>query len=320
LRPRIRSLASAAAGALAAAVLSVANPAHAVAATSCDPARPSVQAFYGPAASEIYDSAFRNGFAIPNLSKGYVPQGMTTWHLPNGSSLIIIGEFKKGHVSYLVAVDPDTGHTYGTVKIKQAHLGGIAIVGNWLFAQDAPGTLHEKVRKYDMGTLARAFLKSHQTHTNQYVKQNGGLQSVYWASFMTSYGGHLFAGHHGINDVDMVEYAVSSAGVLRQVAVYQSPQLTDGVVVTADRFIFISHKDTANTFGTMTVTSRTRYLRDAPIRCFAMPNLGEGAVLDHGSVYTIFESGANGSHPTSANRIKYVHKAPYSVLSQLLGQ
>jgi hypothetical protein len=313
-------LASAVAGALAAAAISVANPASAATATSCDPARPSVQAFYGPAASQVYDSVFQNAFAIPNLSKGYTPQGMTSWALPNGSSLIIIGEYKKGHVSYLVAVDPTTGHTYGTVKIGEAHLGGIAVVGNWLFAQDKPGTLHEKVRKYDMNKLARAFLKSHETGTNQYVKRTGGLQKVYWASFMSSYGGHLYAGHHGINDVDMVEYAVSSTGKLKQVAVYQSPQLTDGVVVTADRFIFVSHKDTANTFGTMTITSRTRHLGDRPIHCFAMPNLGEGSVLDHGSVYTIYESGTGGNHATSADRITYVHKASYSALSRLLGQ
>ena len=320
LRPRIRSLASAAAGALAAAVISVANPAHAAAATSCDPARPSVQAFYGPAASEIYDNVFQNAFGIPNLSKGYIPQGMTTWPLPNGSSLLIIGEYKPGHVSYLVAVDPSTGRTYGTVKISEAHLGGIAVVGNWLFVQDKPGTNHEKVRKYDMRTLAKAFLQSHNTGTNVYVRKSGGLQSVYWASFMSSYGGHLYAGHHGINDTNMVEYSVSSKGVLKQVHVYQSPQLTDGVVVTADRFIFVSHNDTNNSFGTMTITYRTARLSDRPIRCFAMPNLGEGAVLDHGVVFTVFESGAAGNHSTAADRITYVHAASYTLLSQLLGQ
>lgn len=319
MRPRIKSLASAAAGALAAAVLSVANPAHAAAATSCDPPRPSVRAFYGPAASEMYDNIFQNAFATPNLSKGYTPQGMTTWPLPNGSSLLIIGEYKPGHVSYLVAVDPATGHTYGTVKISEAHLGGIAVVGKWLFAQDKPGTNHEKVRKYSMGDLAAAFLKSHQTGINQYVKKSGGLQSVYWASFMSSYGGHLYAGHHGINDVNMVEYSVSSTGVLKQVHVYQSPKYTDGVVVTADRFIFISHSVANRSFGTMTITKRTAHLSDKPIRCFAMPNLGEGAVLDHGAVYTAYESGSPGNHPTSADRIKYVHGASYTFLSQLLG-
>jgi hypothetical protein len=321
LSRRRRSFASVLAGGLAAAVLSITAPTHAAAAvvlTGCDPARPSVQAFYGPAASEIYDNVFQNAFSTPNLSKGYTPQGMTSWSLPNGSSLIIIGEYRKGYDSYLVAVDPSTGHTYGTVKVAEAHLGGIAIVGNWLFAQDKPGLNHEKVRKYDMTKLAKAFLKSHNTGTNPYVGKTGALQPVYWASFMSSYGGHLYAGHHGINDTNMIEYTVSKKGVLKQKHVYQAPQLTDGVVVTGSRFIFVSHNDTNNSFGTMTITEHSAHLSDQPIRCFAMPNLGEGAVLDHGVVYTAFESGSAGSHSSSADKIKYVHGASYTFLSQLL--
>lgn len=319
MRPRrIKSLAGAVAGGLAAAALSLASPTHAAAATTCDAARPSLQSFYGPAASALYDSLFHNAFAIPHLSAGYTPQGMTTWPLPNGSSLLIIGEFKKKHDSQLIAVDPTTGKTYGTVKIAEAHLGGIAIVGNWLFVQDKPNTNHEKVRKYSMTKLAKAFLTSHNTGVYPYVGKTGPLQPVYWASFMTSYGGHLYTGHHGINDVNMVEYAVSSAGQLRQVHVYQSPQLTDGVVVTANRFIFISHTDSPSAFGTMTVTGRNAHLSDGPVRCFAMPNLGEGSVLDNGLVYTVFESGANGTHSSAADRVKYVHAASYSLLSQLL--
>jgi hypothetical protein len=135
---------------------------------------------------------------------------------------------------------------------------------------------------------------------------------------MSSYGGRLYAGHHGINDVLMYEYSVDSTGTLHKKHTYESPPLTDGVVVTADRFIFISHTDAPATWGTMTVTGRNARLSDGPIRCFAMPNLGEGTVLDHGTVYTVFESGAKGSHPTAADLIKYVHAAPYSSLSQLL--
>jgi hypothetical protein len=319
-RRRIRSVASALAGGLAAAVLSIASPTHAAAAASysCDAPRPSVDAFYGPAASAIYDNVFHNGFSIPNLSKGYTPQGMTTWNLPNGSSLIIIGEYKKGYDSYLVAVDPSTGHSYGTVKVAEAHLGGIAIVKNWLFVQDKPNTKGEKVRKYDMNKIAKALLKSHQTGTNPYVGKTGSLQKVYWASFMSSYGGHLYAGHHGINDVSMYEYSVSSKGKLKKVHVYQAPQLTDGVVVTADRFIFVSHGQTGEGYGRMTVAKRSAHLSSSSVRCFAMPNLGEGTVLDHGTVYTIFESGSSANHTGAADHIKSVHAASFTFLSQLL--
>ena len=313
-----RTIAAALAGGIIAAVLGIADPAHAAAATRCDPARPTVEAFYGAAASEIYDNAFQNAFSIPNLSKGYTPQGMTTWPLPNGSSLIIVGEYRTGYPSYLVAVDPSTGHTYGTVKVAEARLGGIAVVGKWLFAQDKPNTNGEKVRKYDMGKLARAFLKSHQTGTNPYVGRTGALQKVYWASFMSSYGGHLFTGHHGINKRSMYEYSVDADGTLHKKHVYEAPKLTDGVVVTADRFIFVSHGSSGNGFGIMTVAARSAHLSDHPLRCFAMPDLGEGAVLDHGTVYTAYESGSSANHSTVADHISYVHGAAYTLLSQLL--
>jgi hypothetical protein len=318
LRRPGRTIAGAIAGGIIAAVLGIANPVHASAAAGCDAPRPTVDAFYGPAASSVYDSVSDTAFGIPNLSKGYTPQGMTIWNLPNGSSLMIIGEYRTGYDSYLVAVDPGTGHAYGTVKVAEAHLGGIAIVGNWLFAQDKPNINGEKVRKYDMGKLAKAFLKSHQTGTNPFVGKTGKLQKVYWASFMSSYGGHLYAGHHGINDVSMYEYSVSSAGTLKKVHVYEAPQLTDGVVVTADRFIFISHGAVGDGYGIMTVAARSAHLSDRPYRCFAMPNLGEGAVLNNGVVFTVFESASSANHTAAADHIKYLHAASYSQLSQLL--
>lgn len=318
MRRRGRSIAATIAGGVIAAVLGIANPVHAAAAASCDPARPTVQAFYGAAASAIYDNSFDNAFAIPNLAQGYTPQGMTTWALPNGSSLIIIGEYRTGYRSLLVAVDPATGDTYGTVQVAEGHLGGIAIVGKWLFAQDKPNTNGEKVRKYDMGTLAQYFLQSHNAGTAPYVGKTGGLQKVYWASFMSSYGGHLYTGHHGINKRSMYEYSVDADGTLHKKHVYEAPKLTDGVVVTADRFIFVSHGSSGNGFGIMTVAARSAHLSDHPLRCFAMPDLGEGAVLDHGTVYTAYESGSSANHSTVADHIANVHGAAYTLLSQLL--
>jgi hypothetical protein len=78
----------------------------------------------------------------------------------------------------------------------------------------------------------------------------------------------------------MYEYSVSSKGKLKKVHVYQAPQLTDGVVVTADRFIFVSHGQTGEGYGRMTVAKRAAHLSSSSVRCFAMPNLGEGTVLD----------------------------------------
>jgi len=289
----------------------------------CDPARPAAKSFYGSAASAIYDAVFQRSFATPDLSAGYTPQGMTAWQQPDGSSLIVLGEFRNGHNSRLVALDPGSGRTYGTVEVAPSHLGGIAIVGNWLFAQDKPREGGEQVRKYAMSSLAAAFAASHASggRTMPFVARTGALQNVYYASFLTSYGGSLWAGHHGIDASKMFEYRVDPNGTLHQVGGgYQVPKFTDGVVVTEDRFIFVSHAPagTSRGFGTMTVAVRSANLSDFPRRCFAMPNLGEGATLVDGIVYTVFESGTPKSHPASANRIPYLHRADYSALAELL--
>jgi hypothetical protein len=289
----------------------------------CDPARPAATAFYGSAASAIYDAVFSRAFAAPGLSAGYTPQGMTEWRAPDGRSLIVIGEFRKGHNSRLVAVDPDTGRTYGTVEVAPAHLGGVAIVGDWLFAQDKPRDGGEQVRKYAMSTLSAAFAASAASggRTMPFVARTGALQDVYYASFLSSFGGSLWAGHHGINETKMFEYRVGPDGTLRQVGgAYQVPKFTDGVVVSADRFIFVSHAPagTSRGFGTMTVAVRSANLSDHPRRCFAMPNLGEGTTLVGGRVYTVFESGTPKAHPASANRIPYLHRADYRALAGLL--
>lgn len=289
---------------------------------TCDAARPSVQAFYGAAASLIYDNTFQVSAGIPNIAAGYVPQGMTSW-TRNGQTLLILGEFKDGQKSRLIAVDPHTGGIYGQVLVAPSHLGGIAIVGDWLFAQDQENAKAENVRKYRMSTLAAAFDTSHASgqRTKPYVGRSGALQKLnYWASFMTSDGSYLWAGHHGVDDRNMYRYSVESDGTLNRVGGgYEAPRYTDGVVVTPDRFIFVSHSrpDVPKGFGTMTVAARSAQL-SANRRCFAMPNLGEGAVLIDGIVYTVFESGVPGSRSPSADHIPYLHRAAYAQLSGLL--
>jgi hypothetical protein len=310
--------------ALTAATVGLVGPVdRAGAATStaaCDPARPSVAAFYGPSAGVVYDRTFTRSVSIPNVAADWTPQGMTSWQ-HNGQDLIIIGEFKKGQRSRLVAQDPRTGRIYGTALVAEAHLGGIAIVGNWLFAQDEENATGESVRKYRLSTLAAAFDTSHRSGnvTKPYVGRNGALQPVYFASFMTADGNTLWAGHHGVDSSKMYQYRVAADGTLTRVGgAYQVPQYTDGLVVSADRFIFISHAPpTAKKgFGTMTVAARATKLTNQ--RCFAMPNLGEGAVLVSGNVYTVFESGTPHSHPTSADVIPYLHRASYAALAALV--
>ncbi|HEY2833407.1 MAG TPA: hypothetical protein VGJ14_13355 [Sporichthyaceae bacterium] len=286
----------------------------------CDITGQGLKTFYpGPSGSALYDSLFKATFAVPYLSEDYTPQGMAVWPrwFNDGASLVVIGMYQKNHDSYLVGLDPSNGSVYGTIRVLEAHLGGIAVVGDWLFAQDQAQWGGESVRKYRLVDLAAAFEQSHTDGSKPYVKRWGGTQPVYNASFMSSYDGYLWAGHHGGTVDRMYQYSVSSDGVLTQVGdAWQVPAFTDGLVVTADRFIFMSHNVNGDEPGFVTVTAQNHYLSGAPGLCFGAPSLGEGAVYDNGQVLVVYESGSY-RFPKSANHVTHMHEAPYATLSTL---
>jgi hypothetical protein len=207
---------------------------------------------------------------------------------------------------------------FGTVRVDPAHLGGIGITGNWLIAQDEAVPGGESVRKYRLQDLAAAFEQSRADGSKPFVKRWGGLQQVYYASFMTvTPDGHLWAGHHGGGIDKMYEYAVSADGIISQIGdAWEVPAFTDGLVVTADRFIFVSHNSDGDKPGVLTVTSKHHRLADGPATCFGAPSLGEGAVLDNDQVLVLYESGSY-RFTKSANRVTHVHEAPYGPLHAL---
>jgi hypothetical protein len=287
---------------------------------ACDLIGQGAKTFYpGPAGSALYDSLFKAGWAVPYLDDKYTPQGLTAWPrwFNDGGSLIIAGMYSKGHDSYLVGIDPTNGTVYGTVRVLEAHLGGIAVVGDWLFAQDQAVWGGEKARRYKLTDLAAAFEQSHADGSKPYVKRYGQVQPVYNASFMSAYNGHLWSGHHGGHVDKMYEYSVSADGILTQVGdAWEVPAFTDGLVVTADRFIFVSHDSDGDRPGQITVTSKNHRLADGPATCFGAPSLGEGAVLDNDQILVLYESGSY-RFTKSANRVTHVHEAPYGPLSAL---
>jgi len=286
----------------------------------CDITGQGLKTFYpGPSGSALYDSLFKPSFEIPYLADKYTPQGMAVWPrwFNDGGSLVVIGMYSKGHDSYLVGVDPSNGAVYGTIRVLEAHLGGLAVVGDWLFAQDQAQWGGEKVRKYRLVDLAAAFEQSHSDGSKPYVKRSGTPQPVYNASFMSSYDGYLWAGHHGGTVDKMYQYSVSSDGLLTQVGdPWQVPAFTDGLVVTADRFIFISHNMNGDEPGFVTVSAKNHYLSGSPGLCFGAPSLGEGAVYDNGQILVIYESGSF-RFPKSANYVTHIHEAPYATLRPL---
>ncbi|HEY2833406.1 MAG TPA: hypothetical protein VGJ14_13350 [Sporichthyaceae bacterium] len=276
--------------------------------------------FYpGPSASYVYDETFRQSFAIPFLST-HTPQGMVVWPDWDGlhHKLLLIGMYRLGSPSYLVALDPDTGLPYATVTTEESHFGGLAVVGDWLIAQDRPRRGPERVRRYRLADLAVAFQKAHLTGTQPFVPHSADLQEIYGASFLATHDGYLWAGHYNANGPDrMFQYAVSSTGVLTPVGqAYEVPAQTQGLLVTDDRFVFESSLGTRS--GTMTVVERSPSI--SPLgRCFATPSMGESlAVLDD-RVLVVYESGS-ALYPKAQNRVTNLHIAPYAALSALTNQ
>jgi hypothetical protein len=284
---------------------------------TCDVTGQGAKTFYpGPAASTLYDSLFKPGWAVPYLDQKYTPQGLTAWPrwFNDGGSLIVVGMYAQGQDSYLVGIDPTNGKVYGTIRVLEAHLGGLAVVGDWLFAQDQAVWGGEKVRRYRLSDLAAAFEQSHTDGSKPYVKRYGQTQQVYFASFLASYNGHLWSGHHGGHIDKMYEYAVSADGIITQIGdAWEVPAFTDGLVVTDDRFVFISHNSDGDKPGEITVTAKNHRLADGPATCFGAPSLGEGAVLDNDQILVLYESGSY-RFTKSANRVTHVHEAPYGPL------
>jgi hypothetical protein len=247
--------------------------------------------------SEIFEGATKS-FRIPNLGTGWTPQGLTVL-----DGRLLQAEYKDGRSTRLVSVDAKTGKVYGTVRIAATHAGGIAVVGDWLYVQDAPdtGVGHETVRIYRVADVRKGLRSCHVTGYKPYVKRtlNQQLEAWQYASFMTTNGSILMAGHHGVNEnVRMYLYDVDQAtGLLDAKAYFLVPPFTDGAAYFPGGFIFMSHGQDG--YGTMTTTSQAGIV----IREQRMPNLAEGAALVDGKVFISFESGARGGRPSAIDKL-----------------
>jgi hypothetical protein len=238
---------------------------------------------------------------------------MTTW--PNwdgaGHDMIVLAMYRANADSYLVAIDPSTGAHYGTVAVAEGHLGGIAIAGTWLFTQNDDGGTNQKVRKYKLSTLKTALQKAHDTNTKPYVSKSGSLQTVYAADFMTSRDGRVWSGRYESSGSDkMYEYKVSSSGTLSKTgSSWKVPAATQGLLVTADRFVF--NISTGDTKSRIYVTPKSHSPSFSSARCFAVPARSQNFALVGSTVFLGFEGGSY-KYPKSKNRILNLHSAPLS--------
>lgn len=307
--------------ALVAGLLAVPRPASAAAAapSACVPGAPGVTGpFYpGPSASPDYDATFTRGAPIPHLST-HTPQGMTLWRNWNsrGDDLLVMGAYRDNKDSYLVGINAETDKHVGTLRVDESHLGGVGLVGDWLFTTHREG---RTVRRYQVDDLRSAMKKAARTGGKVRVDHRG-TQKLIGGHFMGVHDGRLWAGTYSYDDdkARMAQYTLGSRGKLKQVgAPWQVPTQTQGVLVTANRFVFYS----GLLAGRITVVERgPRTLADARGRCFGAPQFGQALVADGGRVHLNFEGGAaSQDKPRNVNPIRHLHRAPLAVLSELPG-
>lgn len=253
--------------------------------------------------TDIFEGAVPS-FRIPNLKTGWTPQGLTAL-----DGRLLQAEYKDGRNTRLVSIDPKTGKVYGTVRIAATHAGGIAVVGDWLYVQDAPDpghVGHEVIRCYRVSDVRAGIKSSHIIGTKPYVKRqhNQTLDQYQYASWMTTDGTVLIAGHHGIGEGSRAyAYSVDQAtGLLTSHAYFLVPDFTDGAVVIPGGYLFISHGQDG--YGTLSTCGRTGTVYHQQ----RMPNLGEGAALIGKSIFFSFESGARGGRPSAHDKLKTYYR------------
>lgn len=274
--------------------------------------------FYaGPSASRAYDREFERAFRIPHLPD-YVPQGIATWHNWNGTgeSLLLVGLYRgeaaENEQSLIAAIEPDTGRHVGSVRVRHAHFGGIAVVGDFLFGQDAARNGREDVRRYRLSSLREAL--EGRGGADDFVGRLRDVQEIHGADFMTVHDGRLWAGRYSEGAVEqMYEYAVDGGGHLTPTGVSAAiPPRTQGVLVTDRAFVFNSTNRSRP--GVLVVASRDSARREV---CLASPSMGEGLSLVGDRAFLVFE-GASYRYPDAVNRIQDAHVASMRKLENLL--
>lgn len=212
-------------------------------------------------------------WATPNLKAGFTPQGMTIW-----GQYVLMAEYKQGANSRLVAVNLQ-GKVYGQVSISPTHAGGIAIVGDWLYVQNADTVNHDAVRRYRLTDLNAAMRRSHKAKAHPvFIKQAGLQQLSPWqfASFMTADGSQLLSGHHGVGaGARMYRFDVDqSTGLLTALGYVMVPENAQGVAAAGTVF-----------------TSGGGHLQ-TDTGSFLIPSHAEGVVVINSTAYIAFERGA----------------------------
>ncbi|MGQ0624873.1 MAG: hypothetical protein ACT4PP_09555 [Sporichthyaceae bacterium] len=261
-----------------------------------------------------FDALFRDGPDVPHLDT-HTPQGMSVW--PNydlaGTDLILIGAYRDGAPSYLIGLDPADGRHVGTVQVSESHLGGVAVVGQWLFTTGSDTTT---VRRYRVLALREAIARSAATGVPAPLEQGGEVQRVVGAHFMTVAAGRLWTGRYSRDPSNsyMAEYAVGAGGLLTRVGpTVMLPVQTQGALVSDAEFVLYSGLRE----GRITVLDRAA-TPGSLRRVIAAPAFGQNLARLGDTVVLLFEGASFkfSADPGNAVPIRRLQLTEYPALTR----
>jgi hypothetical protein len=125
----------------------------------------------------------------------------------------------------------------------------------------------------------------------------------------TSYGDYLYAGKFSeTSRGKMYRYKVGAdGGLTTQSGAYEVPTKTQGLMVTADKFVYSTSLGNDNRSNIYVVDGGARDIDRSSTRCFRAPSMSEGIAQYGGYAWLVYESGAD----------KYVAKNPRNIIREL---
>jgi hypothetical protein len=275
---------------------------HAVAASllAAALAVPATAGAADPPRYRAYYAAFDRGPAlIPGHDTGLDPQGLGYW--PARDALIISYYDDAGGASRIAIVDRASGKRIKTLLLRTTgHVGGLGMTqsGHLWIANNG------KLVRYSSAALAKA-------GDGDTVRSDRSFD-VPASSFVGVRRNDIWVGRFARSESPkMYPYRVTAGGDLRSAgSATPVPRQTQGLAVTDDHFIF------TRSFGRDADSRIESFARRVPIANGPMltaPNMAEGAVLAHGEVHVLYESGS-AKYDDADYRVRTVHHAPARAL------
>lgn len=278
------------------------------AAIECETATGDAPFYPGESASEIYDERYSQGAGVPYLDDGFTPQGLAYWQDWDGSGgdLLLVTAYKSGQDARIYGIEAGSGDHIGSVAVGEAHVGGVAVAGEWAFVS---GSGSDRVRKYDLGELTDAM----KAGGIPYLEQTGSSQEVPAASFLGSDGTTLYSGKFNENARDVMHaYSVAGDGTITRGTEYQVPKKTQGMTVAGGKFIYSTSYGRGNRSNIYTVDEGATEIEPSA-KCYRAPSMSQGVADHDGRLYVLYESGSSKfTDPGPRNDIRHLHEADVS--------